>query len=71
MKAFVRSKEAHWDPLAIGIVIGVMMFAAETLGELAYVPLLAFLAIEFARHHPRRWQRAKALLGAGRSKGSR
>lgn len=55
MKSFVRDIQKHeWDSLSIGIVIGMMMFAAETLGEIAYLPLYAFLAIEFARRRLRR-----------------
>jgi len=72
MKAFVRdSQRDSWDALLIVVVIGTMMSAAETLGEIAYLPLYAFLAIEFARERLRRRQRSKALLGGARSKGSR
>ncbi len=33
----------------LGIVIGTMMFAAETFGEIAYLPVYAFLALELAK----------------------
>lgn len=72
MKSFVREiREYKWDALSIGILMGTMMFAAETLGEVAYLPLYAFLAIEFARRLRRRREGSKALLGGARSTGSR
>jgi hypothetical protein len=50
MRSFVRgSQNDHWDRVLIGIAIGTMMFAVETLGEIAYLPLYAFLAIESAK----------------------
>lgn len=72
MKSFVRNTQnARWDPVTIAIVMGLMMGAAETLGEIAYLPLCVFLAIESAKEF-RRWRRgSKALLDADRSKGSR
>ncbi|HEX5983506.1 MAG TPA: hypothetical protein VFY69_04800 [Solirubrobacterales bacterium] len=55
MKSFVRDiREYKWDPLSIGMVIGMMMFAVDTLGEIAYLPLYAFLAFEFAKTRLRR-----------------
>jgi hypothetical protein len=55
MKFFVRDpQESGWDPLAIVVVIGAMMFAAEALGEIAYLPLYGFLAIEWTRRRLRR-----------------
>jgi hypothetical protein len=54
----------------IVVVIGNMMLAAETLGEIAYVPLYAFLAIEFVRERLWRRRRSKALPGATRSTGN-
>ena len=72
MKSFVREHQRdRWDPLLIGVVIGTMMFAAETLGEIAYLPVYAFLAIEFARRRLWRRQSSKALLGGARSRGNR
>jgi hypothetical protein len=72
MKSFVRDSERNgWDALRIVVIIGTMMFAAETLGEIAYLPLYGFLAIEFTRKHLLRRQRSKALLGGDRSTGSR
>ena len=50
MKAFVlEDKNDLWDPILLAIVIGNLMFAAETFGEIAYLPVYAFLAIEFAK----------------------
>jgi hypothetical protein len=55
MRSFVREIHADLrDSLAIAAIIGTMMFAAEALGEIAYVPLYAFLAIEFTRRRLRR-----------------
>lgn len=72
MKSFVRGDQRDaGDALVIAAVIGTMMFAAEELGEVAYVPLCAFLAIEFTKDRLQRRQRSKALLGAGRSRDSR
>lgn len=72
MRPFVRDNQSvHWDPLLVGVVIGTMMFAAESLGEIAYLPLYAFLAVEFVRRRLWRRRRSKARLGATRSKGSR
>jgi hypothetical protein len=72
MKFFVRESERDsWDALRIVVVIGTMMFAAETVGEIAYLPLYAFLAIEFVRSRLWRRRNPRALLGADRSKGSR
>jgi hypothetical protein len=72
MKPFVRERQIYReDPLLITAVIGTMMFAAQELGEIAYLPLFAFLAIEWTRGYMRRRERAKALLDAARSRGSR
>jgi hypothetical protein len=72
MKSFVRENQGDSrDPLLIVALIGTMMFAAEELGEIAYLPLYAFLAIEWTRRYMRRRQRSKALLGEARSKGNR
>jgi hypothetical protein len=50
VKAFVRDHQSdNWDRVLIGIAIGTMMVAVETVGEIAYLPLYAFLAIEFAK----------------------
>jgi hypothetical protein len=55
VKSFVREiHEDLRDPLAIAAIIGTMMFAVEALGEIAYLPLYAFLAIEFTRRRLRR-----------------
>ena len=72
MTSFVRNRQrAGWDPVTIAIAMGLMMVAAETLGEIAYLPLCVFLAIESAKEFLRWRQRPKALLDADRSKGSR
>lgn len=72
MKAFVReNKNDPWDPILLAIVIGNLMFAAETFGEIAYVPVYAFLAIEFAKRLRKRRRASRALLGAARNTGSR
>ena len=55
----------------IVVPIGTMMFAAEALGEIAYLPLYVFLAIGVVRGRLRRRERSKALLGAARNTGSR
>jgi hypothetical protein len=58
MKSFVReSNRNSRDPLLIVAFIGTMMFAAEELGEIAYLPLYAFLVIEWTRGFMRRRQR--------------
>ncbi|HEV2789845.1 MAG TPA: hypothetical protein VGV69_00925 [Solirubrobacterales bacterium] len=57
--------------MLIATVIGTMMIAAEELGEIAYLPLYVFLAIEFAKGRLRRRRKAKALLGGARNMGSR
>lgn len=55
MKSFVRDRNRDsWDLVVLGIVIGTMMFAAETLGEIAYLPVYAFLAFELAKRLRRR-----------------
>lgn len=73
MKAFVRSSQNdRWDPVTIAVAMGLMMVAVEKLGEIAYLPLCAFLAIESVKEVLRwRRRRSKALLGADRSTGSR
>lgn len=72
MKAFVRDdKNDPWDPVLLAVVIGNLMFAAETFGEIAYLPVYAILAIEFAKRLRRRRRSSKALLDADRSTGSR
>jgi hypothetical protein len=50
--------------------IGTMMLAAEQLGEIAYLPLYAFLAIEWAKGWRRRRGRSKALPGGARNTGN-
>jgi hypothetical protein len=55
VKAFVRDRNRDsWDPVRLGIFIGTMMFAAETLGEVAYLPVYAFLAFELAKRFRKR-----------------
>lgn len=57
--------------MTIAVVMGLMMLAAETFGEIAYLPVCAFLAIESAKELLQ-WRRgSKALLDATRSTGSR
>jgi hypothetical protein len=72
MKSFVFNRQRLGsDPVTIAVAMGVMMVAAEKLGEIAYLPLCVFLAIESAKEFVR-WRRgSKALLDADRSKGSR
>ena len=72
MKSFVSKREGvRWDPVTIAVAMGLMMIAAETLGEIAYLPLCVFLAIESAKEFSRWRQRSKELLDADRSRGSR
>lgn len=73
MKSFVRSGQIdRWDPVTIAVAMGLMMVAVEKLGEIAYLPLCVFLAIESAKELLRWWRRrSKALLDADRSRGSR
>jgi hypothetical protein len=50
MKAFVRErKKISVDPVILAVATGLMMVAVETLGEIAYLPLCVFLAIESAK----------------------
>lgn len=71
MKSFVRERQrGPWDALLIVVVIGNMMLAAETFGEIAYLPLYAFLAIEFVRGRLWRRRSSKELPDGARSKGS-
>lgn len=71
MKAFVREDKNAWDPILLAVVIGNLMFAAETFGEIAYLPVCAFVAVEYAKRLQRRRRSPKALLDADRSTGSR
>jgi hypothetical protein len=55
MKAFVRDRRRDsWDPVRLGVFIGTMMYAAETFGEIAYLPVYGFLAFELAKRFRRR-----------------
>jgi hypothetical protein len=75
MKSFVRKLEQsdRWVAVVIGVLVVALMLAAEATNELAYLLLIGAWAIQYAR----KWWRqiaeksSKALLGEGRSKGSR
>lgn len=75
MKSFVRriNESDRWLAVVIGVLVVALMLAAEATNELAYLLVLGVLAIQYAREWWRQiaGKRSKALLGAGRSKGSR
>jgi hypothetical protein len=74
MKSFVRDKEDdRWLFVLIGVLTITIFLLANAVGEIVYLPLLLLYAIQQARDYfrQRAERRAKALLGGGRSKGSR
>jgi hypothetical protein len=75
MKSFVRKlgQSERRMAVAIGLLTVPVFLAAEATNGLAYLPFYAVLAIDCARQGLRYLgrKRSKALLGAGRSKGSR
>jgi hypothetical protein len=76
MKAFVRKigEDERWLAAVIGVLVITLWLAAEATNELAYLLLYGALAIGYGRKWLRQIgakRRAKALLGAARSKGSR
>lgn len=75
MKAFVRKVEEseRWLVVLIGVLTLALLLAAEATNGLAYLPFYAILAFDCARRGLRQIarKRAKALLGAARSRGSR
>ena len=72
MKAFVcQSIDYRWDPVTIAVAMGLMMLAAETLGDLPICRYAHTCASEAAKIPAGGDAESKALLGAGRSTGSR
>jgi hypothetical protein len=75
MKSFVRKigEDERWLAAVIGVLTIMFFLAAEATNGLAYLPLYAIFAGDYARRGLRQiaGKRAKALLDADRSKGSR
>ena len=74
MKSFVRGKEdERWVFILIGVLATMIVFMANAVSELVYLPLLLLYLILQVRSYfqQRAERRAKALLGADRSTGSR
>lgn len=74
MKSFVREIQGEQRcAVLIGVLLIALFLAAEATNELAYLLVYALLAIQYARKwwREKRRGRAKALLDADRSKGSR
>lgn len=74
MKAFVRDKEDdRWLFILIGVFATLIVFLANAVSELVYLPLLSlYLIQEVLSYFRQRAERSsKALLDADRSTGSR
>lgn len=73
MKSFVRGKEnERWVFALVGILATLIVFLANAVSELVYLPLLLLFLIQQVHSYLRQRaeRRAKALLGAARSTGS-
>jgi hypothetical protein len=74
MKSFVREKEDdRWVFILIGVLTTVIVLLANAVSELVYLPLLLLFLIQEVRGYLRQraGRKAKELLGAARSRGSR
>lgn len=75
MKSFVRKigEDERWFVVVIGLLTIMFFLAAEATNGLAYLPLYAIFAGDYARRGVQ-WiakRRSKALLGGARNTGNR
>lgn len=59
MKPFVREHRDDLKALMAALVGGIVVIVGETISELAYLPLYAFIAVALA------WQRLRRSRGMG------